>query len=83
MRAKKRMRRHPRDRKRERIVRINGAIIDALVACRKLHPHGLTPPMRNVRRRRFRKPKTRAVTMEDIEGFVKELLRADFQVGNE
>lgn len=43
-----------------------------------LHPHGLTPPTKNVRKRRFRKTlKKKSVEAPEIEKEVKRLLRAD------
>ena len=42
------------------------------------HPHGITPPLKNVRRRRFRKTaKQKYVDAPEIEKEVKRLLRAD------
>ena len=42
------------------------------------YPHGLTPPMKNVRKRRFRKTaKQKYVDAPEIEKEVKRLLRAD------
>uniref|UniRef100_A0A336MW45 CSON008668 protein n=1 Tax=Culicoides sonorensis TaxID=179676 RepID=A0A336MW45_CULSO len=43
-----------------------------------LHPHGVTPPLKNVRRRRFRKTlKKKYVEAPEIEKEVKRLLRVD------
>ena len=43
-----------------------------------LWPHGITPPMKNVRRRRFRKTlKKKYVEAPEIEKEVKRLLRVD------
>lgn len=42
------------------------------------HPHGITPPLKNVRKRRFRKTaKQKYVDAPEIEKEVKRLLRAD------
>uniref|UniRef100_A0A0A9Z880 Transcription initiation factor TFIID subunit 7 n=3 Tax=Lygus hesperus TaxID=30085 RepID=A0A0A9Z880_LYGHE len=43
-----------------------------------LHPHGITPPLKNVRKRRFRKTlKKKYVEAPEIEKEVKRLLRGD------
>lgn len=43
-----------------------------------LHPHGITPPTKNVRKRRFRKTlKKKSAEAPEIEKEVKRLLRAD------
>ncbi|CAG9137232.1 hypothetical protein JYU34_014820 [Plutella xylostella] len=48
-----------------------------------LHPHGVTPPTKNVRKRRFRKTlKKKYVEAPEIEKEVKRLLRADNEAVN-
>lgn len=48
-----------------------------------LYPHGLTPPCKNVRKRRFRKTlKKKYVEAPDIEKEVKRLLRSDNEAVN-
>lgn len=48
-----------------------------------LYPHGLTPPMKNVRKRRFRKTlKKKYVEAPEIEKEVKRLLRSDNEAVN-
>lgn len=48
-----------------------------------LYPHGLTPPMKNVRKRRFRKTlKKKYVEAPEIEKEVKRLLRVDNEAVN-
>lgn len=48
-----------------------------------LYPHGVTPPMKNVRRRRFRKTlKKKYVEAPEIEKEVKRLLRVDNEAVN-
>lgn len=43
-----------------------------------LHPHGITPPTKNIRRRRFRKTlRKKCMEAPEIEKEVKRLLRAD------
>jgi len=43
-----------------------------------LYPHGLTPPLKNVRRSRFRKIlKKKYIESPDVENAVKELLKSD------
>lgn len=43
-----------------------------------LYPHGITPPMKNVRRRRFRKTlRKKYVEAPEIEKEIKRLLRGD------
>eukprot|EP00911_Craspedida_sp_UC1_P001732 UC1_evm1s1319 len=44
----------------------------------RLWPHGLTPPLKNVRKKRWRKTAARAVDdLADVEEEVQRLLRAD------
>lgn len=48
-----------------------------------LWPHGITPPMKNVRRRRFRKTlRKKYVEAPEIEKEVKQLLRSDSDAVN-
>lgn len=48
-----------------------------------LYPHGITPPMKNVRKRRFRKTlKKKYVEAPEIEKEVKRLLRVDNEAVN-
>ncbi|XP_075226917.1 TATA-box binding protein associated factor 7 [Lycorma delicatula] len=48
-----------------------------------LHPHGITPPLKNVRKRRFRKTlKKKYVEAPEIEKEVKRLLRGDNEAVN-
>ena len=45
-----------------------------------LYPHGITPPLKNVRRRRFRKTaRKKYIESPDIEKEVKRLLKADME----
>lgn len=45
---------------------------------RYMYPHGITPPLKNVRKRRFRKTlKKKYVDLPDVEKEVKRLLRTD------
>lgn len=48
-----------------------------------LHPHGITPPCKNIRKRRFRKTlKKKYVEAPEIEKEVKQLLRVDNEAVN-
>lgn len=48
-----------------------------------LWPHGITPPMKNVRRRRFRKTlRKKHVEQPEIEKEIKRLLRSDSEALN-
>lgn len=48
-----------------------------------LYPHGVTPPMKNVRRRRFRKTlRKKYVEAPEIEKEIKRLLRGDSDAVN-
>lgn len=48
-----------------------------------LHPHGVTPPCKNIRRKRFRKTlKKKNVDLPEIEKEVKRLLRIDNDASN-
>ncbi|XP_077973012.1 transcription initiation factor TFIID subunit 7-like [Styela clava] len=48
-----------------------------------LWPHGITPPLKNVRKRRFRKTaKKKYIDSPDIEKEVKRLLKADIEAVN-